>query len=144
MLIFNGLASWSSSKFGLFFVNVTMPRDLASADPKTGTQTAKVQVARIGAALPLNPFGDIQHLLSSAPPQQTALLQRTSKRIIRCLENRECLRLITGPCHPNFQLRSLCDKALGDAALTTYTAQNNVGRLCTMIRSEQMLRWRVR
>ncbi len=25
MLIFNGLASWSSSKFGLLFVNVTMP-----------------------------------------------------------------------------------------------------------------------
>jgi hypothetical protein len=28
------------------------------------------------------------------------------------LENRECRRLITGPCHPNFQLRSLCDKAV--------------------------------
>ncbi len=25
MRIFNGLASWSSSKFGLLFVNVTMP-----------------------------------------------------------------------------------------------------------------------
>ncbi len=25
MLIFNGLASWSSSKFGPFLVNVTMP-----------------------------------------------------------------------------------------------------------------------
>jgi len=27
MLIFNGLASWSSSKFGPFFVNVTMPAE---------------------------------------------------------------------------------------------------------------------
>ena len=29
------------------------------------------------------------------------------------MENCECRRLITGPCHPNFQLRSLCDKAVG-------------------------------
>jgi hypothetical protein len=30
MLIFNGLASWSSSKFGPFFVNVTMPNQSVS------------------------------------------------------------------------------------------------------------------
>ena len=43
--------------------------------------------------------------------QPATFLQRTSHRIIRCLENRERRHLITGPCHPNFQLRSLCDKA---------------------------------
>jgi len=33
MLIFNGLASWSSSKFGPFFVNVTMPASGDDIDP---------------------------------------------------------------------------------------------------------------
>jgi hypothetical protein len=70
-----------------------------------------------------HPRGDMQHLLSSAPPQQTALLQRTSNRIIRCLQNRECRRLITGPCHLSFRLRSLCDNAV----FRTHT-RSGVGR----------------
>jgi thiamine phosphate synthase YjbQ (UPF0047 family) len=35
MLIFNGLASWSSSKFGPFFVNVTMPAHIKGALTQT-------------------------------------------------------------------------------------------------------------
>ena len=58
---------------GRAFMAHTEPRTRISRS-EDGAQNAKVQVARIGATLPLNPLGDLQHLLSSAPPQQTSPL----------------------------------------------------------------------
>ncbi len=53
MLIFNGLASWSNSKFGPFFVNVTMPL----AEYETQVREKILQEQQLAANQPTSTTG---------------------------------------------------------------------------------------